>query len=720
MDDSDINISITYNDSDGYDDFFEELSQRHNSTQLQSREKILLDDTVYMYVKYRVAALLATKLVAPLAKPSEHSSQIPSDEVKFEECRRCSGQFVFRLQSGGVVTIVLGIPPNGTDYKAMSYVWGDVTTLRIPCSKCGQVSSVPMLNARRFKNLMDLAGKGNNIWLDVISIDQSNQSEIRESIAAMGRIYTGARCVSVLLPESDATLFENFDSAAGNAIVILSNLRSFVNNSEIEIEDLTGIIPPPGKLKILAEASRVFLGNIKIIHDNIHYFRYWRRAWTFQEWALAKDIEIAVEGGPAKVSYTIKSLLLGAGILLARYKLLYSQYTTIETSLSRSSAPESLRQIKGLIPCEDLFLSYEEVDSGDALFETWFPHLGVNQLLGLRSLPSVLPEPYTDVTSQIRTRLITLLPLFASRKRDAKFEADLVACWAGMCNIEYDYRKEDDFDTALQKVIIVLRSNGIRFYRFLPDTKGGTHPPSDAFRAYAYEHPQSQCAISGTYRGPPIFTGQIDIFLHIGHAVLKTSTPTEFLRSTDGLISVMGASCSDLIPLDDLEYAMDRFANAIYGHIYPEPLGLTMFYPAQNVAMRMLNKIAAQQRAIARLCVICVPFCKDGREAIDTPGLFLWSIVPVDIPFDAMFVSREPTNGTLILATQRDGKHFIVAYLTLTDHLSGTYLVNTDIHGYIDICLKIPRRADLMNSGYTGMGDRHVRGKVPLESRTLS
>ena len=57
-------------------------------------------------------------------------------------------------------------------------------------------------------------------------------------------------------------------------------------------------------------------------------------------------------------------------------------------------------------------------------------------------------------------------------------------------------------------------------------------------------------------------------------------------------------------------------------------------------------------------------------------------------------------NGTLVLATRGDKKSYIVAYLALTDHISGTFLVSTDSQGRIDLCLKLPRKTGYSNSAY--------------------
>lgn len=708
---TDINRIITYAPpgSDAVGDLLNSVGQRYDTTPRPSETELIMDGAFYMIMKSRSPAFL-TRLRLPLPKPGEFSSHQSSDQFKFQACRRCSGKFTFRLRSGGFVTILPAVPAKGTDYKAMSYVWGDVRPLELPCERCGQVTSIPMMNARRFENLMELGGSGSSIWLDAISIDQSNHSEVAATITDMGTIYSNARCVSVLLPESDFPIFECLNEAAKNAMAILTYAQNFVSNSEMEVDDPTGA--QPGKIRFLSVCSQLFLENILQVIKNFHHFTYWRRAWTFQEWALAKDLEIAVEGGPAEICFGVKSLMLGAGILLARYKMLLAQYAEINTGLSRSNAPAIFKRIKDHFPYEDLFLSYEEIDPKEASFQTNFPHFGVNQLFGLRNLPpGASLEPRPDEQSRLRARLILLLSSFASSHHEAKYEADLVACWAGMCNLQYDYRKDDDFQTALQKALVALRARGVTVYQFLPDTRGGIHKPWDSFRDYAREHIQVHCMTPGPYPGPPIFTGQADISIHMAHSVLKVALPTQFIRSIDGLIRIVDASVSDIIPLDDIDDAMSKFAKTVYGYLFEGPILLAMFHPAQAVAEKSLKKIESEQRAIAKLCIVRVPF----RATSDDLELFLWAVIPADIPRDEIFIAREPTNGTLVLATWRNGNSYIVAYLTLTDHLSGTFLVKTDGGGHIHLCLKIPERGGTSHSGYMKMGDRHLRGMVPLE-----
>jgi hypothetical protein len=61
-----------------------------------------------------------------------------------------------------------------------------------------------------------------------------------------------------------------------------------------------------------------------------------------------------------------------------------------------------------------------------------------------------------------------------------------------------------------------------------------------------------------------------------------------------------------------------------------------------------------------------------------------------------MFVGRETLNGTLVLATTHESTNEIslVAYLVITDHESGTFLIQSDETGKVDMLLKTPQRSN--------------------------
>lgn len=41
--------------------------------------------------------------------------------------------------------------------------------------------------------------------------------------------------------------------------------------------------------------GKAFYTSIHGFRENMHKYVYWQRAWTFQEWAVAKDIEISCD-----------------------------------------------------------------------------------------------------------------------------------------------------------------------------------------------------------------------------------------------------------------------------------------------------------------------------------------------------------------------------------------------------------------------------------------
>ena len=74
---------------------------------------------------------------------------------------------------------------------------------------------------------MELGGEG-NIWLDAVSIDQSNHSEVATTVAVRGEYTVTHDVVSVLLPESDAPKL--LHQAAENVMYILTYFQNSIGN----------------------------------------------------------------------------------------------------------------------------------------------------------------------------------------------------------------------------------------------------------------------------------------------------------------------------------------------------------------------------------------------------------------------------------------------------------------------------------------------------------
>jgi len=732
-------------------------------------DSALLMDGTHIMMKKSISEVCRTTLLSPLpaAVPDNHAAtsanvpELTSPAFVFQKCRNCCDNFIFNLRDGDVVTIISGIPKQDAGpYKTLSYVWGSLplNPLSIPCLNCSLITLVPMISAQRFRNLMELGGAGNTIWLDALSIDQQDPSDIARCVAVMGHIYKNASCVSVLLPKSDKTAYDTFKTLELYAKVILARRFNFLDNSEYEFTN-----PDTGeRTKVLTSVCQDFIRNIVNLAQNLDTFAYFRRAWTFQEWALANDLEVAVEGGDGQRAQgqdgeehrnegatcrNIKSLILGAAMLISRYKILQHQYVEINlgAGISRGKIPPLFNIVKSLFPDEDLFLSYEEVDPKKVSFQANFPHSGVDHLLGVRSLlpptrrntqtgisisttyqdaeGSHLIPPRSDPQLHIRARLTLLLSVFASSKREAKYEADLVACWASMCNIKYSYDPHDSFLVALRKVKSALRREGISVYDFLPDTKtveGPTRNDAEIFLMYAKEHSQLNATNEAEFPGAPIFTGRADTVSHMLHSLRRIKLPTEWNTLDDeglrqAFTIVSGATADEVISLDgDLTAAMNTFAQkAVYGDMIP--LQGFMFWSVQDVAKIYLEKVPLETRLKGRIVIIKIPFHKHSESSSDLPlSLHVWGILPADTAIEETKICREPVNGALTLVVERDGVQRIISFLVMSDHLSGTFLIHTNPGGQIDLCLTIPERGDTMSSHHKQIAVRKLIGEVKL------
>lgn len=210
---------------------------------------------------------------------------------------------------------------------------------------------------------------------------------------------------------------------------------------------------------------------------------------------------------------------------------------------------------------------------------------------------------------------------------------------------------------------------------------------------------------------------------HLIYSLEKVSLPTEWNDCAEeddqsfGMRVVLASMVEEYIALDgDLGAAMTAFEEeAIYGEL-PPGFEQFMFWTVKSVATARLKKVPAEQRAKARLVIAKICFNKhDSQSPSLLRGFSTWAIVPTDVVLEEVVVCREPTNGTLTLAVKREGRYRIVAYLTLSDNLSGTFLVNTDEVGRINLTLRIPERGDVRISTHNQIAVRELRGEVWLK-----
>jgi hypothetical protein len=186
---------------------------------------------------------------------------------------------------------------------------------------------------------MHLVGANSTAWLDAMSIDQRDHQDIATQVAVMGDIYGNAECVCVFLPSSDKEAFQLLEGLVHEAERIQNGRWLFRQGSGGEAEEAMGAV------------CQEFYANLSSLDRRQKRWVYWQRAWTFQELALATDLEIWCEDPSSSPKLTnVKVKILSTALFLARYKLDAHQYASVNIGFPRGFVPESLTLVKRLFP----------------------------------------------------------------------------------------------------------------------------------------------------------------------------------------------------------------------------------------------------------------------------------------------------------------------------------------------------------------------------------
>ena len=274
-----------------------------------------------------------------------------NDETHDEEvllldsCRYCSDHFQYTWNSW-TTKVVVGIPKDES-FTAVSYVWGNTSNLPLSCSRCGRVTYMPVESVAKFRYLMRLTqASGRSIWLDALSIDQSDHEDIATQLPRMGEIYEKAWTVSVLLPKSDERAYR--------LLVYLGEAASYINTSQLAKTRPQCVVED----KVLSLICRIFWLLIEEFEKTVDSFTYWKRAWTFQEWALSHNISLALDGNYYSGTVdNIKFIIIQAATLMSVYRLLQGQYCEIKFGIARGEIPTKFQTIRRLFNDEQASMS---------------------------------------------------------------------------------------------------------------------------------------------------------------------------------------------------------------------------------------------------------------------------------------------------------------------------------------------------------------------------
>ncbi|KAK3367808.1 hypothetical protein B0H63DRAFT_529515 [Podospora didyma] len=243
-----------------------------------------------------------------------------------------------------------------------------------------------------------------------MSINQNDQADVAAQVAVIGEIYGKADCVSVLLPESDKDAYETIAELLHMAVTLLSRKRLF----DYKPYDSD---PEDPQLQERSTIASRFFDLVKKFQSNLGEYTYWTRAWTFQEWARAYDVEVTLDtaasndtgGTTPSILRKAKSTIVYAASMIADYKLRKGQYAEMDLGWSREFAKPNLDRVKRLFPFENVFTSPDEISVDEFRFQTVLPNEGTETVLGLRASPE---QVRTD-EDQFKARLSGLNRLLA-------------------------------------------------------------------------------------------------------------------------------------------------------------------------------------------------------------------------------------------------------------------------------------------------------------------
>jgi Heterokaryon incompatibility protein (HET) len=643
-----------------------------------------------------------------------HSSTSGSALIAFQSCRYCSDLFTYVREDGQRIHIIAGPPkplqpkvntssmvkpPEAFEYKAISYVWGETSKLPMYCVQCKANFGIELQDVRKFQSIANLAFPDESIWLDTMSINQDDPADKERQIAHMGQLYGDAATVGVLLPACDERGFQLLASLSAKASFINANQMAFSENAD----------PYPDNQ--LTKACNDFYTLVEEFEQSLHSLKYWSRAWTFQEWAMASTIDVGLEGSPTIIR-NIKDSVLQAATLMSIYKLQQHAYAKISLGFPRGEVTRRLNTVKRLFPDERAFLSADEAveDKTEYLNQTLLPSFGVDKLLGLRTSSS-LSQPYEMIEGKpkplhelfdlrgprpefpigFKSRLSTMLNAFAISQREARFEADKVTCWASMCNISFEYSAKDSYSVTLDKVLTAIRETpGFDIRLFSWQANRNLQAGVDSyFLPYASLHLQSNARNAAEFYGTPILTGRADTLRHM-EVSLRQSAQTQPSRKSTLVQALIAGKLK-------LQAAQMNFIDQALKLLRPAISGASDGIMVQDIvpmARSVLERTPSEVLASKALVVVTIE-----TTAIDSgePRMCaLWTIIPYDRSYSELMVARECVNGQLVLIARRQDRCDIIGYLTFTDQLCGTYLAWCNTEGKWLTRLDFPQRSDVV------------------------
>jgi hypothetical protein len=510
------------------------------------------------------------------------------------------------------------------------------------------------------------------VWLDAMSINQRDEDDKKAQLVVMGDIYRKAEIVSVFLPAEDE-----------EAYMKLKQFAIIANDIVTRHEDFQFVKTSTGQqhLESLQELATKYLELMEDWGRSIERWRYWKRAWTFQEWAMAAELEMTYESAPASLYMTnFKNIIVMASSIVGQWEMELARGETIGWKQvdMREKTGTYLNLVRAYFPFQDFLISDSDDNPDD------FRKMSI-----LTSMPSSIDSgTYVQVgeaskSPSLRSKLSLALNSIHSSKREAGYAADLIACWASMCDIEYDYNIDDSKAAALHKVVRVLRTRRIRIYNFLANTMGGETDLS--FLEYAAAHRHSNSRSNGFLFGSPIFIGRADTVTHIRNSLEQTREFLLLPPHSDVILTKLDAAVIIKRPVGwaNRDKVLTAFRGLVSGKADGERI-TDVTIPIE----KLLDSTTQKQLEKHLLVQVSIGV----KDQYTMRHFNAWGIIPSGVFIGDLIVGRESVNGTLVLALLTGPKPAeevqILSYLTMTHQRDGTWLVKCDENGVVDVVFR--------------------------------
>jgi hypothetical protein len=384
------------------------------------------------------------------------------------------------------------------------------------------------------------------------------------------------------------------------------------------------------------------------------------------------------------------------------------QEQNINFSLSRRSIPTVMRIVGSLFPNFDLFKADKNLNDLSNIDRL------MSKIKADMTTARVDSELGTD-PSDFKTLLCLMLNAFGLNQRKARFEADLVCCWASMCNVGYPYSRDDSLARSLQKVVRAIRGRGVRLYNFTVNARGGAGLEVDLLfldHAAFYTPHVTTLDVAGPLEAA-LFSGVIVTERHLQNAVNCREARVDVAGAGVGVHAVANSRIASLSLLSDVPAFNAQLEAGVVEQWGAPGDGRERHVWAYGFALdgEGVDRGDDFVLAVAEVDV-------GNSNVAGKDGIKLWAVCPARFAEADLFVAVETINRTLVLAARGDhgGGGRAVAYLTNTDGSRTSRVVEVDASGR----LRLPVEQTVWNHPRTEGIQFVFEGTVVLSNEVLT